>query len=85
MPHFGSSPQVSFSFFSYHLAITIFGIIDATRDKKYIYLTDKLQAGSKNSDHTITYLYQYVLSNNASKLIFITVLWITICLGGCGK
>jgi hypothetical protein len=61
LPHFGATAQVSFSFFSYHLAISIFGIVDATREKKYIYLSDKLQAGAKSSDHTINYLYQYVL------------------------
>lgn len=63
MPHFGSMEQVSFSFFSYHLPISIFGIVDETRNKKFIYLADKLQAGAKSSDHTITYFYQYVISH----------------------
>jgi hypothetical protein len=59
MPHFGMTEQVSFSYFSYHLSVSIFGIVDVTRDKKYIYITDKMQGGSKNSDHTISYFYQY--------------------------
>lgn len=60
MPHFAETPQVSFAFFSYRLAISIFGIQDKTREKSYLYLADKLQAGAKSSDHTISYFYQYV-------------------------
>lgn len=60
MPHFGNSDQVSFTFFSYHLAIGIFGIVDTSRDKKYVYLFDKLQAGAKSGNHTINFLLQYV-------------------------
>lgn len=58
MPHFGTTEQVSFAFFSYHIAVSIFGIVDKTRNKNYLYLADKLQAGAKNSDHTISYFYQ---------------------------
>lgn len=58
VPHFGKTAQVSFSFFSYHLAISIFGVVDKTRGKNYVYLVDKLQAGPKNGDHTVSYLFQ---------------------------
>lgn len=58
MPHFGKTEQVSFTFFSYHLALTICGIVDATRGKNFVYLTDKLQAGAKSGNHTSNYMTQ---------------------------
>ena len=36
VPHFGKTEQVSFMFFLYHLALSIFGIIDATREKNLL-------------------------------------------------
>ncbi len=61
LSHFKKTPHVSFSFFSYHLNISIFGLIDTIRKKNYLYFTDKLQAGVKNNDYIISYLYQYVI------------------------
>ena len=58
VPHFGKSEQVSFSFFSYHLALSVFGIVNATFGKKCVYIADKLQAGLKSGNHTINYLLQ---------------------------
>ena len=58
VPHFGKSEQVSFSFFSYHLALSIFRIVNATFGKKCVYIADKLQAGAKSGNHTINYLLQ---------------------------
>ncbi len=72
LPHFRKTPQVSFSFFSYHLGISIFGLIDATREKNYLYFTDKLQAGAKNSDHTISYIYQYVIIYHYNFILLIS-------------
>ncbi len=61
VPYFGKTEQVGFSFFSYHLPISIFGIVDVTRDKKYVYITDKYQGGSKSGNHTSNYMIQYVV------------------------
>ena len=60
VPYFGKTEQVGFSFFSYHLPISIFGLIDVTRGKKYVYITDKYQAGSKSGNHTCNFIIQYV-------------------------
>ena len=60
MPHFGRSEQVAFEYYAFHVSVTICGIVDVVTDKKIVYLADKLQAGSKNGNHTINYLYQYV-------------------------
>lgn len=51
---------MSFSFFSYHLGNNIFGLVNATTDTSYIYLSDKLQAGAKSGNHTSNFLLQYV-------------------------
>lgn len=73
VPHFGNTEQVSFSFFSYHVSVSIFGIVDASRKKNFIYLTDKLQAGSKRGNHTVNYLiqcvFQYLLRTNTLLLL----------------
>lgn len=69
VPYFGKTEQVSFSFFSYHLPISIFGLVDVTRNKKYVYLTDKYQAGSKSGNHTSNFILQYVQFNSAKLCI----------------
>lgn len=56
------------------MPISIFGAVDETRQKNYAYLSDKQQAGSKNSDHTISYLYQYVVFIYTKKLYIFTYL-----------
>jgi hypothetical protein len=63
LPYFGKSEQVGFTFFSYHLPITIFGIVDASREKNYCYLTDKLQSGSKSGNVTLNYIIRYKHTN----------------------
>lgn len=58
VPHFGKTEQVGFEFFMYHLSLGVFGIVDATQQLKYGYITDKLQAGAKDGNHTINYITQ---------------------------
>ena len=53
MPTFGKSEQVSFTYFSYHLSMVIFGIVEPATKKNFVYITDKLQAGSKDGNHTV--------------------------------
>jgi len=38
------------------LSIGIFGIVDASKNKDYIYLFDKLQAGAKSENHTVNFI-----------------------------
>jgi len=42
------------------LPVTIFGIVDASREKNYCYLADKLQAGPKSGNTTLNYLIRYL-------------------------
>ena len=51
---------MGFTFFSYHLPISIFGIVDASRDKNFCYIADKLQAGPKSGNMTLNYIIEYV-------------------------
>lgn len=82
VPHFGKTEQVSFTFFSYHLSISIFGIVDATRQQNYVYIADKLQ-GSKSGNYTVNYVIQYVqFFLNDYVLISKIVLLIIISRGG---
>jgi len=67
IPHFGSSPQVSFEYFSYHLGVSICGI-QTSIGGRHFYLTDKLQAGAKTSNHSLNYLRQYVMIQNISSM-----------------
>ena len=58
LPLFGYSPQVAFTYFSYHISVSIFGVVDLSRNKKYAYITDKYQFGSKSANHTVNYLVE---------------------------
>jgi hypothetical protein len=71
---------VGFTFFSYHLPITIFGVVDASREKNYCYLTDKLQSGSKSGNVTLNYLLRYKHTNNINSfhVIFFSVSFVQV-------
>jgi hypothetical protein len=57
----GYSPQISTLYFMNKLSISLFGLIahTALAQEAYFYLTDKMQAGAKGSNHIINYLLQY--------------------------
>jgi hypothetical protein len=56
----GLLPQISTHYFMNKLSISFFGLVAHTDQKPeaYFYLTDKMQAGFKGSNHVINYLMQ---------------------------
>lgn len=58
LPFWGESPQPAKTYYQMKLVCDVFGIIDHSkqgRESHYTYLCDELAAGSKTSDHTISF------------------------------
>ena len=63
LPFWGESPQPAKTYYQMKLVCDIFGIVDHSKHGKennITYLCDELAAGSKNSDHTISFFQHFV-------------------------
>ena len=59
LPYWGESPQPAKTYYQMKLVCDGFGIVDHSQQKNYTYLCDELAAGSKNSDHTISFFQHF--------------------------
>ena len=54
-------PQPAKTYYQMKLEVDIFGIVDHSGSGKiFTYLCDEIAAGSKSTDHTISFLQHYV-------------------------
>ena len=60
LPYWGDSAQPGKSYYMMKLVCDVFGIVDHSTDSNYTYICDELAAGSKSSDHTLTFLNHFV-------------------------
>ena len=60
LPYWGESPQPAKTYYQMKLVCDVFGIVDHSQQKSYTYLCDELAAGSKNSDHTISFFQHFI-------------------------
>ena len=60
LPHWGKSAQPSKTSYMMKLVCDVFGIIDHSSNKEYTYLCDEIAAGSKSTDHTLTFFDHYI-------------------------
>ena len=63
LPFWGESPQPAKTYYQMKLVCDVFGIIDHSnqgRESHYTYLCDELAAGSKTSDHTISFFQHFI-------------------------
>ena len=66
LPFWGESPQPAKTYYQMKLVCDVFGIVDHSkedRESNYTYLCDELAAGSKTSDHTISF-FQHFIDNH---------------------
>lgn len=57
IPHQGYSAQVSDTYFMNKVSVSIFGIVPHTLDVPSFFVSDKRQAGSKDGNHILSYIY----------------------------
>ena len=55
LPHWGASAQPSKTYYMMKLVCDVFGIVDHSSGKKYVYVCDETAAGPKSTDHTLTF------------------------------
>ena len=63
LPFWGESPQPATTYYQMKLVHDLFGIIDHSRKGKecnYVYICDEAAAGSKTSDHTISFFQHFI-------------------------
>jgi hypothetical protein len=60
LPHWGKSAQPSKTYYMMKLVCDVFGIVDHSSNKEYAYLCDEVAAGSKSTDHTLTFFDHYI-------------------------
>jgi len=64
LPFWGESPQPAKTYYQMKLVCDVFGIVDHSKKlSNYTYLCDELAAGSKNTDHTISFLQHFIDSH----------------------
>jgi hypothetical protein len=59
-PHWEFSPQPGETYYLRKLSHNIFGIVDHTTDKNYVYVLDERIAGAKNVNMTVSLVNRYV-------------------------
>ena len=60
LPYWGESAQPSKTYYMMKLVCDIFGIVDHGSNKQYAYLCDEVAAGSKSTDHTISFFDHFI-------------------------
>jgi len=59
LPFWGESPQPAKTYYQKKIVYDVFGLVDESWDRKYVYVSNEKFTGAKNSDHTINYLHHY--------------------------
>lgn len=60
LPYWGESAQPGKTYYLMKLVCDIFGIVDHFCGKGYTYICDELAAGSKSTDHTISFFQHFI-------------------------
>ena len=60
LPHWGKSAPPSKTYYMMKLVCNVCGIVDHSSSKEYAYLYDEVAAGSKSTDHTLTFFDHYI-------------------------
>ena len=60
LPHWGASAQPSKTYYMMKLGCDVFGTVDHSSGKKYVYVCDETAAGPKSTDHTLTFFDHFV-------------------------
>ena len=60
LPYWGESAQPSKTYYMMKLVCDVFGIVDHGSNQQYTYLCDEVAAGSKSTDHTITFFEHFI-------------------------
>lgn len=60
LPYWGESAQPSKTYYMMKLVCDIFGIVDHGPNQQYAYLCDEVAAGSKSTDHTISFFQHFI-------------------------
>jgi len=60
LPYWGESAQPGKTYYMMKLVCDVFGIVDHGLSQKFTYICDERAAGSKSTDHTITFIDYYV-------------------------
>ena len=59
LPHWGSSPQPGKTYYQKKMVYDIFGIVDESWNRKYVYVSHERTTGTKNSNLTHNYFHHY--------------------------
>ena len=62
LPYWGHSPQPSSTYYLQKVSYDIYGIVDHRQDEGHLYLLNET-IGAKNTDHSFSYLLQYLKSS----------------------
>ena len=76
LPFWGESPQAAKTYYQMKLVCDVFGVVDhskAGKEGNYTYLCDELAAGSKNTDHTISFLSHVLETHVDSWMRHVTI------------
>ena len=60
LPYWGESAQPSKTYYMMKLVCDVFGIVDHGPNQHYAYLCDEVAAGSKSTDHTISFFQHFI-------------------------
>ena len=61
LPYWGRSPQPGHTYYQQKVSYDVFGIVDHREGAGHVYILSEL-AGPKNTDHTVSYLLNYLKS-----------------------
>lgn len=75
LPFWGNSAQPSKTYYMMKLVHDILGVVDHASGIRYAYICDEVAAGPKSTDHTISFLDNYIKVNVA-----IWIRHLTLCL-----
>ena len=60
LPYWGESTQPGKTYYLMKLVCDVFGIVDHSNSKGYTYVCDEVAAGSKSTDHTISFFQHFI-------------------------
>ena len=72
-PYWGESAQPGKTYYLMKFVCDVFGIVDHLGQKSYTYICDELTAGSKSTDHTISFLQHFIDTHVDSWIRKITI------------
>lgn len=60
VPHWGQTAQPGKTYYYQKIMHHVFGIVDSSNSRKYVYVVDETVGGDKDSDHVCSFLFDYI-------------------------